>query len=82
MASQKSREPGWYGDGNDPEAERYWDGTRWRGRRMFHLYNMPPVEPPKPDACDSWFAIWLVITMAAVVAVGIAVMLLAGVPDG
>lgn len=25
--------PGWYPDQNDPNAEVYWDGARWHGRR-------------------------------------------------
>jgi len=29
MASRKPREPGWYPDASDPDAERYWDGTQW-----------------------------------------------------
>ncbi len=77
MASRKPREPGWYPDASDPEAERYWDGTQWKGRRLYHLFNYPPTETSKPVSSGMSTAVWVMVMVGSVVLMVVMVYLLA-----
>lgn len=56
------REPGWYDDPQDPNAQRYWDGTDWTPHRqrkpvaqkapaaVTSTPSPPPPPPPPPPA--------------------------------
>ena len=68
---------GWFPDANDPDAERYWDGTQWHGRRMFYLFNNPPTETPKPGASGMSTAVWVMVMVGSVVLAIVVVCLLA-----
>jgi len=67
MASRKPREPGWYPDAGDTDAERYWDGTQWHGRRMYYLWNNPPTEIPKPVSSKMSTAVRAIVMVGSVV---------------
>jgi hypothetical protein len=47
MAEQQAS--GWYPDPGDPNAEIYWDGTRWHGRREI-LTDQPTGQPDRAAA--------------------------------
>jgi hypothetical protein len=42
-------EPGWYGDPNDSNAERYWDGQDWTPHRQRKSAS-PAAAPPPPSS--------------------------------
>jgi hypothetical protein len=75
MTSRKPRQPGWYPDTSDPEAERYWDGTRWQGRRRFFLSNDPRADSSNPADSKMATAVWVTVMMSSLL-VAIIVMLL------
>jgi Protein of unknown function (DUF2510) len=75
MTSRKQRQPGWYPDASDPEAERYWDGTRWHGRRRFFLSNDLQAHASNPADSKMTTAVWVAVMMGSLL-VAIIVMLL------
>ena len=77
MASRKPREPGWYPDASDPEAERYWDGTQWHGRRRYHPFNNPPTKTPEPVSSGMSTAVWVMVIVGSVVLAIVVMWLLA-----
>jgi len=46
LVTMASRNPGWYPDPNDDNAEVYWDGSRWHGRRNKIAQSSPPAPGP------------------------------------
>jgi hypothetical protein len=41
----RPRQPGWYDDPNDANAQRYWDGQDWTPQRQRKLNSQPSIAP-------------------------------------
>lgn len=70
-------QPGWYADPNDPNAEIYWSGYQWSGRRPRtsypgHPMYAPGFGPPVPPRKTMGVGKVLAITAACVLSVVIA----------
>jgi len=66
--------PGWYPDWDNPDQQRYWNGTEWTDHAMPHPRETADASSPRsPSAVDAPNTLWLAIGGAALLVAGIAI---------
>jgi hypothetical protein len=70
---------GWYPDPNESNAEVYWDGKRWHGRRdklKGSVPSLPPTSHPNVGILRNLVAAWDRLSVVAQVVITVAMILL------